>query len=123
MPDPEADPMKTAPTSTTKNEIIRLPTETVMFCIVSALDVIMTYGLLVRDDMNFVESNPFAGYFLDRWGIEGMVYFKGVMTLVACGIAQIVARKELALARQLLAIMTLIILGVVIYSVWLQFRH
>ena len=91
--------------------------------IVSALDVVMTYSLLTRGDGGFIESNPFAGYFLDRWGMAGMAYFKASMTLLVCVITQIVARQNSRLARQVLELATLIVAVVVIYSVWLHFRH
>lgn len=102
-----------------------LPTETFTFCIVSFLDVAMTLGLLLRRDpgFQFVESNPIAAYFLSRWGIEGLAYFKAAMTAFVCVIVQIVARKNPAMAKTLLAMATLIVLTVVSYSVWLNFRH
>lgn len=83
----------------------------------------MTYTLLNRGDGGFTESNPFARYFLDRWGMAGMAYFKLAMTTLVCVITQIVARKNSPLARAVLDISTLIIVAVVIYSVGLHFRH
>jgi hypothetical protein len=103
--------------------LIRHVKETLIFCIVSALDVVMTFQLLNRDDIAFIESNPFAGYFLDHWGLEGMAFFKGTMTIIACVITQFVARKDPVLAKQFLIVATLIIVGVVIYSVSLHFNH
>lgn len=103
--------------------LIRHPQESLLLCIVSALDVVMTIHLLKRGDINFTESNPFARYFLDRWGLEGMGYFKAVMTAVVLVITQIVARKNSDLARQVLGLASVIIVGVVIYSVWLHFKH
>ena len=99
------------------------PQETFILIVVSGLDVIMTYTLLTRGDGGFTESNPFARFFLDRWGMAGMAYFKAIMTLVVCLITQIVARKNRSLARQVLELATLIIVAVVIYSVGLHFRH
>ena len=106
-------------------DLFLLPSETFTFCIVSFLDVAMTLGLLLRRDpgFQFVESNPIAAYFLNRWGIEGLAGFKAAMTALVCVIVQIVARKNPALARTLLALTTLIVLTVVSYSVWLNFRH
>ncbi|WP_373652193.1 MULTISPECIES: DUF5658 family protein [unclassified Schlesneria] len=99
------------------------PQETLILVIVSVLDVVMTYHLLTRGDGGFVESNPFAGYFLDRWGLKGMAYFKAAMTLLVCVITQFVARHNSKLARQVLEVATFIVGLVVIYSVWLHFRH
>ena len=105
--------------------LVLLPSETFVFCIVSFLDVAMTLALLLRREkgFQFVESNPIAAYFLYRWGIEGMAWFKAAMTCLVCVIAQIVARSNLMLARFLLAITTLIVLTVVTYSLWLNFIH
>ena len=99
------------------------PQETLILVVVSALDVIMTYYLLNRDEGGFTESNPIAKYFLDRWGMAGMAYFKASMTLLVCTITQIVARKNSVLAQQVLGLATLIIVAVVIYSVRLHFQH
>lgn len=99
------------------------PQETLILVVVSALDVIMTYYLLTRDEGGFTESNPIAKYFLDRWGMAGMAYFKASMTMVVCVITQIVARKNSVLAKQVLGLATLIIVAVVIYSVRLHFQH
>jgi hypothetical protein len=104
-------------------ELIRLPQETLILCVVSALDVIMTYYLLTREDLQFTESNPVARYFLEHWGMRGMVYFKATMTIFVCVITQIVARRNLARARQVLGVATVIVVGVVVYSVWLHFQH
>lgn len=102
---------------------IHHPQETIVLLVVSGLDVVMTYTLLNRGDGGFTESNPFARYFLDRWGMAGMAYFKLAMTCLVVVITQIVARKNSALSRQVLEISTLIIVAVVIYSVGLHFRH
>ena len=106
-----------------KEGFIRHPQEMQSLVIVSAVVVVMTYSLLTRGDGGFIESNPFAGYFLDRWGMAGMAYFKASMTLLVCLITQIVARQNSKLARQVLELATLIVAVVVIYSVWLHFRH
>ena len=111
------------PTTNPPEEFFYHPQETLILCVVSALDVIMTYYLLTRDEGGFTESNPIAKYFLDRWGMAGMAYFKASMTLLVCVITQIVARKNSVLAKQVLGLATLIIVAVVIYSVRLHFQH
>ena len=104
-------------------KFVHHPQETLFLVLVSGLDVVMTYNLLTRGDGGFTESNPIARYFLDRWGMPGMAYFKMTMTLLVCVITQIVARKNSVLAKQVLELATLIIVVVVIYSVVLHFRH
>ena len=80
----------------------------------SALDVFMTYLLLLRDD--FTESNPIALFFLTHWGIKGMVAFKFFMVAVVAAIAQYIAMTKLTVARRILNFGTLVVAGVVIYS-------
>ncbi|WP_010585048.1 DUF5658 family protein [Schlesneria paludicola] len=103
--------------------LLWFPQETLILWIVSGLDVTMTLHLLWRGDIQFVESNPFAGYFLDHWGVTGMAGFKAAMTLLVSVIVQVVAYRDPVLARRVLSIGTVIIVFVVIYSVWLHFSH
>lgn len=103
--------------------MVYYPMEMVLYCIVSFLDVGMTFGLLAREDVMFVESNPVADYFLYRWGVDGMAYFKASMTVFVCIISQVIAQKNPLLAKRVLGVSILIVLTVVMYSVWLQFRH
>ena len=119
----KSKPAKTTAAGIPLADLIRLPQETLILCVVSTLDVVMTCFLLSRGDLKFTESNPVAQYFLYRWGITGMAYFKSGMTIFVCVITQIVSRKNLNLARQVLGLATVIIVGVVIYSVWLHFHH
>tara|TARA_R110002111_G_scaffold256979_1_gene324526 strand:- start:32738 stop:33115 length:378 start_codon:yes stop_codon:yes gene_type:complete len=97
-----------------------LERETCVFILVNALDVFMTYLLLVTG--HFVESNQIANYFLTGWGIKGMVYFKFGLVAVVTSIAQIVARKKFSTGRNLLNFGSFIVAGVVIYSVALFIR-
>jgi hypothetical protein len=102
--------------------------ETVVFILVSALDVFLTYLLLSHSEaglttVRFVESNAVARFFLHGWGPRGMVYFKFVMVAVVTVIAQVIARRRIETARRLLNVATLIVGGVVIYSVMLFARH
>lgn len=87
------------------------------FLLVSALDVFMTFILLY--DGQFEESNPVARYFLDRWGLAGMIYFKFALAALVCCISQIVARKKPHLARFVLQFGTVVVACVVLYSLWL----
>jgi Domain of unknown function (DUF5658) len=87
------------------------------FLLVSALDVFMTFILLYEGQ--FEESNPIARYFLDRWGLAGMIYFKFALAAIVCCISQIVARKKPHLARFVLQFGTVVVACVVLYSLWL----
>ena len=101
----------------------RLPleVETTRFIFVSALDVFLTYLLISQEP--FHEGNPVARFFLNHWGVRGLVYFKFAMVAFVATIAQIIARKQLHTARGLLNLATLIVLCVLIYSLLLLYRR
>lgn len=99
---------------------IHLETATALFVLASALDFAMTYMMLKHEEVQFVESNPIALYFINHWGIKGLLYFKlGVVTFVAV-ICQVIARENLNLGRRVLYAGTTIVSAVVIYSVLLH---
>ena len=98
-----------------------LERETTMFILVSALDIIMTWYLLYSG--RFKESNPLANFFIARWGIKGMVYFKMIVTAFVCVLTQIIALKKPAYAEFVLKLGTVVIGAVVIYSLVLFLRH
>ena len=60
---------------------VRFLYETMLFIVVSVLDILMTHRLIRTG--RFHESNPVAKFFYDHWDMNGMVYFK--MTMVAVG--------------------------------------
>ena len=97
--------------------------ETLRFVLVSTLDVFMTYVLLRQPGGQFIESNPIARYFIYGWGVKGMVGFKLAMTALVCIISQIVYQRRPLVARWLLNGATLVVAGVVIYSLMLMLKH
>jgi hypothetical protein len=97
--------------------------ETVLFVVVSAMDVFMTYILLSQEGGMFIESNPVARYFIAGWGIKGMVYFKFGMVAFVCILAQIIARHKPRVARWLLLGATAVVSLVVVYSLRLLLQH
>ena len=97
-----------------------LENETAWFVLVSALDVFLTY-LLLRQP-NYTEANPIAAFFINHWGIRGMVYFKFFMVAFVGVIAQIIARTREETARRVLQFATVVVGGVVIYSLFLYVR-
>ena len=77
-----------------------------LFLIASVLDVLMTCMLLgdltgVTGRTIFYESNPVARYFLQGWGLAGIVYFKFGMVGFIEVIAHVVALKNVAIGRRL----------------------
>jgi Domain of unknown function (DUF5658) len=97
--------------------------ETLLFMLVSAMDVCMTYILLSQDGGKFVESNPVARFFIYGWGVKGMLYFKSAMVLFVCLLAQIIVRHRPRTARWLLIGATAVVAFVVAYSVRLLVLH
>lgn len=112
--------------------VFRLPLplqrESALFLIVSVLDVMMTHILLDGSAGNsgrvmFYESNPVARYFLEGWGLGGIVYFKFALVTFVEVIAHIVALKKVDVGRRLLEFGTLVVSAVVIYSMLLLVSH
>lgn len=103
-----------------------LETETSIFILVNVLDFAMTWWMLMHREMglgNFYESNPVARYFLNHWGVKGLIYFKMAVVAFVCVIAQIVATRREASARFLLLAGTAVVGAVVIYSLRLFLQH
>ena len=106
-----------------------LELETGLFLLVSVLDFLMTYRLLVESGSEglygkviFYESTPIARFFLNHWGPKGLFYFKLALFTFVAVIAQIIACKKIETARKLLNFATILIAGVVIYSLSLLLR-
>ncbi|MDB4766720.1 DUF5658 family protein [bacterium] len=93
-----------------------LQDETTYFILVNVLDIFMTYALL---RFGAIEANPIARFFLHRFGFNGMIAFKLVVTACVCVIAQLIATQSIAKAKSLLALGTLIVGAVVTYSFFL----
>jgi hypothetical protein len=87
------------------------------FIFVSALDIFATYILLRIG--GFTESNPVAAFFLFRWGVKGLVYFKLGMVAFVCILAHVISLQQPQTALRLLQFATLVVGGVVVYSVYL----
>ena len=103
-----------------------LESETTIFILVNVLDFAMTWWMLMHREMgmgDFYESNPVARYFLDHWGVKGLLMFKMAVVAFVCVIAQIVATKREASGRFLLVVGTLVVSAVVIYSLKLFLGH
>ncbi len=96
--------------------------ESLRYVLVSSLDFFMTY-IMLRSSPNFIESNVVARFFLNHWGVKGLIYFKLGMVALVCVISQIVAQKRPRVAKWLLNWATVAVAGVVIYSLILFLRH
>ena len=101
----------------------RLPleTETAVFILVNVLDTLLTILLVAWLD-GFNEGNPVAGFFLNHWGLRGLIYYKLAMVAFVCVIAQLIATQSTKTARRLLYGLTAIVGIVVLYSAVLMSR-
>jgi hypothetical protein len=95
------------------------------FLLMNVLDMALTYIVLNsqrREDGWIItgdEGNQVARYFLDRWGFKGLFGFKLASAALVCGIAYVIAFKNVATSRRLLAFGTIVLASVVIYSLLL----
>lgn len=104
--------------------------ETVLFVFVNVLDYFMTYILLMYSNMEgsplrlkLMESNPVAAYFINHWGvIKGMLGFKLLLVVFICVVTQAIAYRNEDTARKVLNAGSVLVSGVVIYSLWLLTR-
>ncbi len=98
--------------------------------LVNVLDYMMTYLMLFYSHQKqsplqhlLVESNPVAGFFIDRWGVEkGLLGFKLGMVAAICLITQRIALRQPRTARWVLNLGTVVTAIVVIYSLSLLLR-
>ena len=97
-----------------------LQDETTFFILVNVFDIFMTYALL---RFGAIEANPIARFFLHRFGFNGMIAFKLVVTACVCVIAQVIATKSIAKAKSLLVLGSVIVGAVVAYSLFLFVMH
>ena len=100
---------------------VMLEKPTRIFIALNFMDLFMTFFLLSRG--GFHESNQLADYFLSRWGINGMVWFKIAWIMLVVVIAQVVARRRLGAARFVLYFGCMVVGGVVLYSAWLFLKY
>jgi hypothetical protein len=106
---------------------IRLERETCLFALASALDFLMTWSLLrcqcPTADVEFVESNPVASFFLNNWGLIGLIVFKLVMVCVVAAVCQAIASRRIGAARRVLQFAAVAASLVVVYSAGLMIEH
>lgn len=93
---------------------------TVWFILVNCLDVFMTY-ILIR--FGAIESNPVANYFLQQYGFAAMIYFKMTIVAFVCIVIQMLAWRNLAVAKRLIWVGILLVTAVVVYSAGLFVQH
>ena len=99
---------------------VHLPPEALLFVIVSVGDILMTWKLLNRG--GFYESNGLARWFLNHWGMKGMIYFKMAMCAFVIVLSQIIARYDKDKSLWVLRTGVIIVGVVILYSFMLYAR-
>ena len=91
--------------------------EAIVFILVSVGDLLMTYTLLWRS-LRIYESNPIAGWILDRWDIPGITAYKFGLVSFIILIGEVIERYRPRLGRWIL------VLGIVagLYAITVGYR-
>ncbi len=92
----------------------------VLFIALSAADLTLTWLLIGHSGGAVYESNPVAGWCLDRLGWAGLAGFKVAQVAAVIGLAALIARRRPALGGGVLGVGCLVVAGVVGYSVHLS---
>jgi hypothetical protein len=90
-----------------------------LFVLLSLADLFLTWCLLHQDQGPFFESNPVAGWWLQRHGWLGLVAFKAATVLVAAALLVVVSRYRPRTAGNALVLACALVGGVVFYSCYL----
>jgi hypothetical protein len=106
--------------TTSPNIVWILWPETWIYAALSGLDIVLTYRLLAR--LDHVEANPLARYFIEGWGLKGMVWFKLVMTAFVLTLLHALLQKKEVYARTVVRLGMAAVGAVNCYSIWLLMR-
>jgi hypothetical protein len=99
----------------------RLFSDCGFFVALGLADLLMTCYLLGAAPRLFFESNPFARWWLDRWGWAGLAGFKAATILLTLTALAVVARRHPRVAGHVLCFACVGTALVVIYSGTLAF--
>lgn len=107
-----------------RRKLLQYETEISWFVLVSVLDIVLTFLILRysaegRTRSVLVEGNPVARWILQTTGFVGMAVFKLLITTMVCVIAEFVGAKKPDWGIGLLRLGTIVVGGVVVYSVML----
>jgi hypothetical protein len=91
----------------------------VVYALLSATDLLLTYRLVKQTGGVIYESNPIASAWLHAYGWVGLAVFKLAAILLVAGVAIYVGRRRPATAARLLSFACCAVAGVVLYSCWL----
>lgn len=101
--------------------VASLEIEKTLFVMISLMDLLLTTLLLQTGQ--FFESNPFADFFIDGWGLLGMTGFKMVLVGLILLVINLIAIWRAGVARNVLIFGSLFTGGVVVYSLGLLLSY
>ncbi len=91
-----------------------------LFGVLSAADIVLTYVLIGYH--GHAEGNPIAAWFVEGWGLKGMIWFKAGMITVILGACHFVLPHRPVAARSIMRLGVLAAFAVVAYSVGLLLK-
>jgi hypothetical protein len=86
------------------------------YAALSVLDLVLTSLLLAYSGGRIYESNPIAQEWLTSYGWRGLVAFKVLASGMVAGTSVLISRYRPLLARLILALGCVVMVGVVLYS-------
>src|SRR5579871_3655116 len=95
------------------------PYQLTVFFILSALDLVLTWWLIVQTGNEIYESNPVAAWWLSRYGWAGLAIFKGLAVLAVTLLAVLISLSRPRVGGRILAFGCLAVGAVVCYSSYL----
>jgi hypothetical protein len=99
---------------------VRYPNSYVWFVFFSALDVMLTWKILLQGG---TEVNPIADVVIQGWGLAGAILFKFSLTVFVILICEVVGRKRDRLGRTLAGVAVALSAIPVVYSLSLLVYH
>lgn len=91
------------------------------FVILNGVDVVITYMGMAAGHLT--EVNPIADFFIDHWGLTGMLWFKFGIVAFVMVMVKIIARRHEHLSRGVLIVGNLIVGAVVVYGLMLSMKN
>ncbi len=91
-----------------------------LFAVLSAADIALTYVLIGH--FGHAEGNPVARYFVEGWGLKGMIWFKLGLVSVILGVCHFIRPSRPRTARLIVQFGLTAAAFVVAYSVVLLLR-
>src|SRR6266849_905705 len=99
------------------------PLRLILYAVLSAADLGLTYALIRQGEGDVYESNPIAEAWLSSYGWAGLAVFKLVIVLIVAALAAFVSLSRPRTGGHILTFACLAVAGVVAYSVHLSFSE